>query len=301
MPTKIEWAEETWNPLTGCSPVSDGCRNCYAERIVKRFPNLHGLKTEVEYLEPFGRPGFAISASRIEIRSERKTFQEIHFHPDRLEKPLRWKKARKIFVCSMSDLFHEDVTDEQIGAVLFVISGCSRHTFMILTKRPERMKTFFEQHNFGALQGQALATFGDQIPHELVEEGPALNGVHGAWPLPNLWLGVTAENQFAAERRIPVLLKIPAAKRFVSVEPMLGQVERTAWAVDWVICGGESGPGARPMQGRWALSLRDQCRAAGVPFFFKQWGEFNSAGKRVGKKAAGRLLEGRKHDEWPEV
>ncbi|MDA8121885.1 MAG: phage Gp37/Gp68 family protein [Deltaproteobacteria bacterium] len=317
----IEWTDATWNPITGCTPVSDGCTNCYAKQMAKRFPHLHN----------------AAVPTTMARRASEELFREIRFHPSRLDQPLRWKKPRRIFVCSMGDLFHEDVPSSDICSVFRMIKRCRRHTFMVLTKRPRRMKEFIDDY---------------------------------AEILTNLWLGVTAENQGMADLRIPILLQTPAVKRFVSIEPCIGSVDLTkavrhygpaeiaegmapldveidalrgrfddGWdsgdagvKLDWVICGGESGPGARPMHPDWPRSLRDQCQAAGVPFFFKQWGEWcpddfstvlpsgatprrkwvhvvtgeafdysyptNTAQMMsVGKKAAGCLLDGR---EWKE-
>lgn len=293
MKTKIEWATDVWNPVTGCTKVSEGCRNCYAEGIAKRF------------------------------WGERK-FTDVRCHPDRLDAPRHWKKPRRVFVNSMSDLFHPDVPFEFIDRVFGAMTMACEHTFMILTKRPRMMLDWFNwtTHN-----------------------------KTGLWPLPNVWLGVTVENQKAANERIPLLLKTPAVVRFVSVEPMLGEVDMTQAmyginppgmnvfgftdgfgyeaCLDWVICGGETGPGARPMHPDWARSLRDQCQSAGVPFFFKQWGEYLDIDTamvrelttsydskympytkvpgyelpfvRVGKKLAGRLLDGREWNEIPGV
>jgi len=294
MPTKIEWAEESWNPVTGCTPISEGCQNCYARRMAQRLRGRCGYPAD----EPF----------------------RVTLHKNRLMEPLKWKKPKRIFVCSMGDLFHPDVPAEFVVNVFEVIEAAKQHTFLVLTKRPERIDSI--------LYG---------------EEGRWYLG--GGDFLPNVWLGVTAENQEQADERIPILLQIPAAVRFVSVEPMLGPVnlrniyrpqDGSEWdalkGVDtkhqlhlscklgWVICGGESGPGARPMHPDWVRSLRDQCKAAGVPFFFKQWGEWrecmppdqwNSEGYKIieahgthfvklGKKAAGRLLDGREWNEYPE-
>lgn len=271
MPTKIEWAEETWNPVTGCSPISEGCRNCYAARMAKRLAGRCGY--------PEGEP-FRVT-----------------LHPDKLDQPMRWKKPRMIFVCSMGDLFHEDVPTTFIDQVLEIIASCPQHTFIALTKRPENL----EHKIYGITPDN---------PYRLLGGGDYL---------PNLWLGVTAENQQRADERIPVLLQIPAAVRFVSVEPMLGPVDLTkislgpnghgltfyhnslnGWStgynaethkqkvsrndqfsrLDWVICGGESGPGARPMHPDWVRSIRDQCRDAGVAFYMKQMGSaWNKKGK----------------------
>lgn len=292
--SKIEWTDRTWNPVTGCTKVSAGCANCYAERMTKRF-----------------YPG--------------KNFNEIVLHEDRLNQPLRWRKPSKVFVCSMSDLFHDDVPGKFIIDTLSVMAEASKHTFLLLTKRPEQMKDVMN-HCTVANDVWLQTTTG-------VSAEPPI------WPLPNVWLGVTAENQEQADKRIPILLQTPAAKRFVSVEPMLGPVDLGKWLpiewseigetwieafpgkhcydtkLHWVICGGESGPGARPMHPDWARSLRDQCTAAGVPFLFKQWGEFapftydprdpgrvlfaNPHMFRIGKKAAGRLLDGKLWDQYP--
>lgn len=292
MPTKIEWAEETWNPVTGCSPISEGCRNCYAERMSKRLAGRCGYPED----EPF----------------------RVTLHSDRLDEPLKWKKPRKVFVCSMGDLFHEDVPDEWIDQLVWEIGHTfQKHTFLVLTKRPERMRAWF------------VKAYKENLPY------------------PNIWLGVTAENQQRADERIPILLQIPASLRFVSIEPMLGPVDLTriiydrqtvidsleglhGWPLphaegpklDWVICGGETGPGARPMHPDWVRSLRDQCQAARTPFFFKSWGDWVSPSqmpgetyrriedfgdgigitdnpRKVGKKAAGRLLDGQEWNQYP--
>jgi len=261
MATKIEWTNDTWNPITGCTKISEGCANCYAEKMAKRLRGRFGYPAE----NPF----------------------KITYHWDKLNQPLKWRQARRIFVCSMGDLFHKDVCFEAVIEVLLIIKKCPQHTFIILTKRPKRMYDFFNKYTLN--------------PFNLKNNNP----------LKNLWLGVSIENQKTADQRIPVLLQIPAAVRFVSVEPMLSPVDlrsdelkwcdRTEsahecdYAIDhlnWVICGGESGPNARPMRPDWARSLRDQCLAAGVPFFFKQWGGSN-------KKKAGRLLDGRVWNEYP--
>lgn len=367
--TRIEWADRTWNPITGCTKISEACQHCYAERMSKRLAGRCGYPKD----DPF----------------------QVVKHDDVFAHPLKWRKPSRVFVCSMGDLFHKDVLDDWILAA-FVSMGLTyqhtgkmreiepgyevaihapKHTFMILTKRPERMKNFIERlrsdetdkewevrvrhyaytlsaMNGDILPGNAVFTF-----YEWLNDG-----------MPGLWLGVTAENQQRADERIPILLQTPAAKRFVSVEPMLGQVDLTPYlgdlyfcnhhgrlcpegviyAADYktvlckyckqpvqittplnlVICGGETGPGARPMHPDWVRSLRDQCQAAGTPFFLKSWGDWapgtlfepcprgsckiiNLDGgeltpnsllmRKVGKKAAGRLLDGREWNEWPEV
>lgn len=288
MKTKIEWATDVWNPVTGCTKISPGCKNCYAERMAKRLAGRCGYPAD----EPF----------------------RVTLHPERLEEPLHWKKPRRVFVCSMGDLFHADVPSDFILQVWHVMNLSPQHTFMILTKRAARMEMIMNEWLPSALE----LSVGLRAKYKV---------------LPNVWLGVTAENQEQADKRIPLLLQTPAAVRFVSVEPMLGAVALDVSygqgigaffidSLDWVICGGESGPGARPMNPDWARDLRDQCQAAGVPFFFKQWGEWVEVREttqeiveqhsketrsfpngdlffRVGKKAAGRLLDGRTWDEYP--
>jgi len=256
--TKIEWVRnddgsqgETWNPVTGCTKVSEGCRNCYAERMARRLA---------------GRCGYPEAPHQFDVT----------LHLDKLDLPLRWKKPRMIFVVSMGDLFHKDVPNGLIFDVWDRMARTPQHTYQILTKRPDRMAWAVNRI--------------DQI------RNPAFT-----WPLPNVWLGTSVENQAAADGRIPLLLQTPAAVRFVSAEPLLGAVdllqcgavesdavggvqgagyrefERTLETfvrnnIDWVICGGESGPGARPMHPGWARGLRDQCQQAGVPVFVKQMG-----------------------------
>lgn len=260
MKTKIEWATHTWNPVTGCTPISEGCEHCYAARMAKRLAGRCGYPQD----DPF-RPGT--------------------FHANRLNDPLKIKKSSMIFVCSMGDLFHESVDVDVIFKILEVIDKASHHTYVLLTKRPETMRSFFE-------------ITGDWDSSE--------------WP--NVWLGVTAENQARADERIPILLSIQAAVRFVSVEPMLGPVDLThdldgfrcdenyGERLDWVICGGETGPGARPMHPDWARSLRDQCKAEGIPFFFKSMGDWwrNTHGYARCDKIQSRYLDGVEYGEYPE-
>ena len=232
--SSIEWTEATWNPVTGCTKISPGCLNCYAERMAKRLKAMG----QVRYRNEF-----------------RLTLQ-----PDVVEVPLRWRKARMIFVNSMSDLFHKDVPAEFIARCFSVMAEASRHTFQVLTKRPER----------------AL---------ELAKELP--------WP-ENVWLGTSVESADYVDR-IRTLVKIPATVRFLSLEPLLGPIPRLPLTgVHWAILGGESGPGARPMDGAWVRQIRDRCLACSVPFFFKQWGG-------VQKKKAGRVLDGRTWNEMPRV
>jgi protein gp37 len=275
--TAIEWTEKVWNPVTGCTKTSPGCAHCYAERMAKRLAGRCGYPKD----EPF----------------------RVTWHPVRMDEPLRWRKPSMVFVCSMGDLFHEDVPDMAIINILAVIAEAKQHTFMILTKRPERALGLFSLF------------VSPTIPNDVwLQTSRGITAEKAPWPLPNLWLGVTAENQEMADKRIPILLQIPAAVRFVSVEPMLGPVDlcnlpfppvttsrildalragsksSKPWGLDWVICGGESGPGARPLHPDWARSLRDQCVASGTPFFFKQWGEWAPATSDYG--VTGGLMPG---------
>ncbi len=212
MSSKIEWTEETWNPVTGCTKISDGCRNCYAEKMAKR-------------LKAMGQANYANGF-------------EVTTHPHTLEIPLHWRKPREVFVCSMSDPFHKDVPFMFIDKVMQTIKATKQHTYFMLTKRPARMALYMAARR--------------------------------PW-LGNLWLGTTVENQKAANERIPYLVQCADARLFLSMEPLLGGVKFSSLnGIDGVIVGGESGPGARPMDPVWVKSIRDQCAAAGVPFFMKQ-------------------------------
>jgi len=279
MTTKIPWADETWNPVTGCTKISAGCKNCYAERMSKRLAGRFGYPINGSICPVCGNQydrAKAFCPEHPNADLVRHSSFDVTLHPDKLDQPLHWKKPRRIFVCSMSDFFHVGVPFSFQCEILQVIGKCPQHTFMILTKRTEQLELW----NYAA----------------------------GWHPYPNLWLGVTVENQEQADKRIPVLLETPAAVRFVSVEPMLGpvqirdqlheqwptnadvhQVRDTRPPLDWVICGAETGPGARPMDLDWARDLRDQCAAAGVPFFFKRDSDGN------------RELDGRLWEQWPEV
>lgn len=336
--TKIEWADATWNPVTGCTLVSEGCRNCYAARLaatrMKHHPSREGL-------------------ARINADGVAKFTGEVRFNEEWLTVPLHWRKPRRVFVCAHGDLFHPDVPGEWIDRVFAVMALCPQHTFLVLTKRPERMRVYLSENDMPARvadPGARLVKDGDEA-HDYLRW-------HQTWPLPNVWLGVSIEDQATADERIPYLLATPAARRFVSAEPLLGPVTLSTidvsgdeeiaplgwdWLerfedaatdktprLDWVIVGGESGPGARPMHPDWARRLRDQCQAAGVAFFFKQWGEWapcaeyptggntplryphadgcfgdhpengaNPYMDRVGKKAAGAMLDGRAWRQIP--
>ena len=232
----IEWTDATWNPVTGCTKISPGCKNCYAETFAERFRGVPGHPYE---------QGF-----------------DLRLWPQRLDAPRAWRTPRMIFVNSMSDLFHEEVPDHYIESVFHVMADVPRHTFQVLTKRAERMA--------------------DWLRHR-----------REFWFLPNVWLGVSVEDRRYGVPRIAHLRAVHATIRFLSVEPLLedvGLLDLTG--IGWVIVGGESGHGARPMRPEWVVSVRDQCLEAGVPFFFKQWGG-------VWKKRAGRELDGRTWDAMP--
>lgn len=293
--TSIEWTDASWNPIVGCTEVSPGCANCYAARLsasrLAHNPAYKGLAT----IQP---------NEAAHVQRHVRWTGEVRFLLERLEEPLHWRKPRRIFVCDMGDLFHEDVEHHNLVAIFNVMHRCQQHTFQILTKRADRMRAWFERYR--------------NVNYR------------------NVWLGVSVENQHFADERIPLLLRTPAALRFLSCEPLLGSLNLTdsqgknflkEWklpsgitiprGIDWIIAGGESGTHARPMHPDWPRSLRDQCQAAGVPFFFKQWGEFaptrgtdsgrlfpgvNLNGQlmlRYGKKLAGRLLDGREWNEFP--
>lgn len=270
--TSIEWTDRTWNPVTGCSKVSPGCAHCYAEGVAERF-----WATQYPPIQlPTGDP-----SDPLNVRP--RGFTDVQTHEDRLLAPLSWRKPARVFVNSMSDLFHEDVPDEFILRVLDVIRQCQRHTFQVLSKRPERMRALMSRLRFDS-SGDGLMWLADAIA--LDRQGQPISF---ARLLKNLWLGVSVENQPMADKRIGELLQTPAAVRFISAEPLLGDVDVTPWlthegacvypalgkptrGLDWVIVGGESGPGARPFGVAWARSIVQQCHAAGVPVFVKQLG-----------------------------
>ena len=232
--SKIEWTESTWNPVTGCTKISPGCANCYAERMAKR---LHAMG-QYNY-----RNGFQVTC-----------------HEHTLEQPLKWRSPRTIFVNSMSDLFHKAVDEAFVQSVFRVMNQAHWHRFQVLTKRDRR----------------------------LVSMAPSLMFSE------NIWMGVSVENQ-KAKSRISSLRKVAASVRFLSLEPLLGSLEELDLeGIHWVIVGGESGPGARPMHEAWVWEIKEQCDAANVPFFFKQWGGVN-------KKKSGRLLDGQVWNGFPDV
>lgn len=251
--TKIEWATMTWNPITGCSPISEGCQNCYAARMAHRLAGRCGYDKD----DPFG----------------------VRLHAERLYEPFNKKrKAQRVFVCSMGDLFHDRVPEKYIDEVIIKICRhVDQHKFMILTKRPDRMSEYFH-----GLSHANSETVNRVMSHKrYVEFHKYFLMLRQGLCISNLWLGVTAENQRTADERIPILLQIPAAGRFVSVEPMLGNVdlwpttaryqERTGdVGIDWVICGAETGPRKRFCDPEWIQDLREQCEHSAVPFFGKK-------------------------------
>jgi len=264
--TGIEWTDATWNPVTGCTKISPGCKNCYAERMTLR-------------LKAMGQPRYA------------NGFQ-VTTHADALTIPLHWRKPRRIFVNSMSDLFHQDVPDEFIDRVFAVMALCRQHTFQVLTKRAERMTEY--------LTSQTATGYGRHLP--ILGYHDRLASVR--FPLSNVLLGVSVEDQQRADERIPKLLECPAALHFLSAEPLLGELDVSPWLpvdtiggvemeplIRWVIVGAESGPRRRPTETAWIRSLRDQCEAAGTPFLLKQM----DVGGKIVKMP---LLDGK---QWPEV
>lgn len=269
----IEWTDTTWNPVTGCSRVSPGCEHCYAEALSLR----HKWST---------KPWTAQNAA-----------ENVILHPDRLGQPLKWKKPRRVFVNSMSDLFHERVPDAFLDQVFGVMAGSSHHRFQVLTKRPERMRDYVNglADRGGSGRGFARLDAGARSVGIALsfEKIPLVS-----WPIPNIWLGVSVEDQRRADERMPLLLETPAAVRFVSAEPLLGAVYLSEWLrtrnVHWVIVGGESGPGYRPMAPAWAEKVRDDCAARGIPFFLKQLGGWPN--KRGGDEA---VLDGTRHTAMP--
>lgn len=342
--SKIEWTGETWNPVIGCDKVSPGCKNCYAIRTA--WIRMHNPKMAKRYAGTVEKT----QSGQLNWTGKITLVDEV------LLKPLKTKKPTTFFVNSMSDLFHKDVPFEFIRLVFGIMSVCQNHTFQILTKRPERMLEYFQwQIKFNPDEEDPAYYAYDLCINHGIETGCGSAFETEEWPLPNVWLGVSVENQQTADERIPVLLQVPAAIRFLSCEPLLGPVDLTQFYISkdksithnaltgvpydwdyekefeedsidekihWVIVGGESGPGARPMHPDWAIQLRNQCKDAGVPFFFKQWGEYvpmlgHTNGVKVkdekftfpdgtimgyaGKKAAGRLLYGEEYNQFPIV
>lgn len=298
--SKIEWTEKTWNPTTGCNKVSQGCKNCYAEVMHKRLQKMAPDKYNRPFLEG------AIP------------------HEPSLMVPFKWKRPTMIFVNSMSDLFHEQIPFEFVDKVFAVMAANPQHTFQVLTKRSKRMVDYFKNRPLGV--------------HGMIREAWVEMGFSGIapWPISNVWIGVSVEDQKTANERIPDLMLIDAAVRFLSMEPLLGSVdleriemvsgfvnclsgaEPAYKPINWVICGGESGKGSRPLAPIWGKYIRESCIDNNVPFFFKQWGEWlfeseidsmkpgGKQGKvnehgfiKFGKKFSGRLLDGKEHNAMP--
>jgi len=325
--TAIEWSDSTWNPIRGCSRVSEGCRNCFAERIAARFS---GPGQPYEGLARMGENGPRWTG-------------EVRLIESVLFQPLRWREPRRVFVNSMSDLFHESLRDNQIDWVFAVMQASPWHTFQVLTKRPERMRAYI------AGAEERMANTGEELAGAM---GWCHAHEHRAWPLDNIWLGVSVENQDTADERIPPLMRTPAAVRFVSCEPLLAPIDLDDWLYEpthcracghhkayydtnpknlpviyeclmgvgitgepgaprcmachsleidelnglrWVIVGSESGPDARSMEEEWARSIKNQCALASVPFFFKQ--KIDARGKKVSLP----LLDGTQWKQFPEV
>ncbi|KPH59166.1 phage Gp37/Gp68 family protein [Novosphingobium sp. ST904] len=354
--SKIEWTEATWNPITGCSLASPGCTNCYAMKLAGTRMKNHA-----------SRKGLTIDTKAGPVWNG-----DVRLNEQWLDLPLRWKRPRMIFVCAHGDLFHESVPDEWIDRVFAVMALARQHTFQVLTKRSARMREYVN----GMLRGRSL--------HDAMRKVTGSDKAQLIYTcdraLPNVWLGVSVEDQARADERIGDLLKTPAAKRWLSCEPLLGPIDLSRWTqatahcpacgfhtdhpralrgckgycqdpsgnscdalpcpkcarlhywtggrvrLDWVVVGGESGKGARPMHPDWARSLRDQCREAKIPFFFKQWGDWDwlysqdgdcwrpyefavqqgydsatwqARPRLIGKACAGRLLEGIEWSETP--
>lgn len=355
----IEWTDRTWNPVRGCTRVSEGCTRCYAERLSAR--ELPGLKSPTTN-EPFARM----------TKGGPRWTGAVEFLPHKLAEPLGWRKPARIFVNSMSDLFHEALSFEEIAAVFGVMAAAPRHTFQVLTKRPERAAEWFRWLDSRDPDGHPPWTCAREADWRVEPLSPeaAEEAFRDApmWPLPNLVLGTSVEDQPTADLRIPEILRCPAAVHFVSYEPALAAVDfthirerrfptephiRESWIdalagkryhyrpadalstegyyqndfprLDWIVAGGESGPGARPPQAEWFRSVRDQCLEAGVPFFFKQWGKWapydqlpeetkrdlDASGAQLytdpapirplglGKKRTGRELDGELWDQFP--
>ncbi len=339
--SKIEWTGQTWNPLVGCTKISEGCKNCYAINMANRL--MHMPATKERYA------GIVMKTAGGKLNWSGK----INLNEEALSKPLIQKKPTTYFVNSMSDLFHEDVPFRFVDKVFAVMAVTPHHTYQVLTKRPDRMLKYFRGSSRASLMTE-IESLGDEHPALL----SICSQIAGRIPtmqqlvFPNIWLGTSVENQKTADERIPALALVPAAVRFLSCEPLLGPVDISSYLpqwggrplyiyddgteaepIDWVIAGGESGHGARPVHPEWVRNLRDQCAATDVPFFFKQWGEWRvydhdagdnkrSLGQfygnefmygnyvhrhgmgdvcmaKVGKKTSGRTLDGLTHDAVP--
>lgn len=337
---KISWLNipgyipETWNPIIGCSKISDGCENCYAETQA----NIRSFNSKTPQYK--------------EVVSGKRWNGKTTLVKSQLDKPSKWTKPRAIFVCSMGDLFHESVPFEWIDDLFAMMASNPQHLFIVLTKRPHIALKWFN-HKDTSWKNEGMQ--GDERIRYLCyhNHGVQIEFEAWKWPLPNVWMITTTENQEELNKRAPYLLQVPAAKRGISIEPMLGPMDIQKWLVpgadgtpeemeryhdfiDWVIVGGETGPKARPMHPDWVRSVRDQCHATGTPFFFKQWGEYrqsteidkaplrnwvwvSSSGDiedsspkpfknehlhhelmiKVGRKAAGDWIDFKRHHNWP--
>lgn len=346
--SKIEWTDSTWNPIRGCTRLTTGCGGpnhqggCYAEKIAARFSD----------------PGQPFHGFAERTQHGGRWTGKLALIDDKLTEPMRWRAPRRIFVNSMSDLFHENLPDEAIDRVFAVMARCPQHIMQVLTKRAARMRAYWANPETPGRIAAAIAAHNHDGAFAQAYEHDRWMDQLKAAPLKNVWLGVSTERQQEADERIPELLATPAAVRFISAEPLLGPIDLRALyhdetltdaiegmsehgvidagdrmiaidpqyrrhaKLDWVICGGESGPNARPMHPFWARGLRDQCADADVPFFFKQWGEHSCLHQarvgdegivcedpitghqfftvKVGKKRAGRLLDGIEHNAMPE-
>lgn len=306
--TTIEWTNKTWNPTRGCSRVSEGCRFCYAERQAAR--NLPGLNSPTT-----GKP-FAIMTD-----SGPRWTGKVELIESKLYEPLHWRKPQRIFVNSMSDLWHEALATEDQADIYGIMAMAHWHDFQVLTKRPQNRLAQFSDPTF-AREVESRA-------RDYISKTEGVASWRFEWPLPNVWEGVSIEDQPTADERIPLLLQTSAAIRFVSYEPALGPVNFGRYAggfglsLDWIIAGGESGPHARPPHPDWFRSVRDQCEVACVPFFFKQWGDWFTCtdgmvlrdppqfvigtsgviamSYKIGKKLAGAILDGREWREFPKA
>ena len=349
--TNIEWTDASWNPVVGCSVTSPGCTNCYAMRSAARLERIAQAALDKAKDDGVSDPVIPCAhylGTTQPSKAGPVWTGKLALAPDHiLTEPLAWRRPRRVFVNSMSDLFHESVPDAWIDRVFAVMALAPQHTFQVLTKRAKRMRAYM------AAPDRVWSVFaGAKANDPEYRDGARFYDEETPfpWPLPNVWLGVSAEDQSRANDRIPDLLATPAAVRFVSAEPLIGPIDfddlrpahnplrgdpfpltgRQVWpsargyldsanataafgpALDWVIVGGESGPGARPMHPQWARDIRDQCATANVPFFFKQWGlwgpspaadAIETTGGRIKKfchkQNAGRRLDGREHNAMP--
>ena len=264
--SKIEWTETTWNPVTGCDRISSGCDRCYALTLAKRLKAMGSQKYQADGDPRTSGPGFAVTV-----------------HEDTVPEPLRWRKPRVVFVNSMSDLFHARVPDAFIASVFAVMAVTPQHTYQVLTKRPRRMRALLASDAFCSQVGAAVGALG---------LGTAADRAPLPWPAPNVWLGTSIENDDYTWRA-DCLRQVPAAVRFLSLEPLLGPLPSLSLdGIGWVIAGGESGPGCRPLDLAWVRDIRDRCASQDAAFFFKQVGGPTP-------KAGGRQLDGRTWDEYP--